>query len=135
MVVIGILAAIALPRLRNAIYNAYAADIVGDVHAVQIAYSQFIADGRTRIRNAAWGSPPGDLVPYLPDGFTFSNDIADYRWTRLRAGASPWGEESGMLRVRPKRDLRAVLVPRLAAMANSNTIVKKRNQVRFFLTP
>ena len=53
IVVIGILAAIALPRLRGAIYNAQAADVVGDVHVVQVAYSQYIADGGTRIRNAA----------------------------------------------------------------------------------
>ncbi len=135
MVVIAILAAIALPKLRGAIYKAQAANIIGDVHAIQVAYSQYISDGGTRPRNAGWGSVPADLAPYLPGGFEFSNDLADYRWTRLTAKASPWDVESGMVRVRPKRGLRDVLVPRLAAMANQAMIVKKRNQVRFFMVP
>ena len=82
MVLISILAAIALPRLRDAIYSAYAADVLGDVHAVEIAYSRYIMDGGTRPRNSGWGAVSRDLVPYLPDGFTFSTDVADYRWVR-----------------------------------------------------
>lgn len=135
VVLVAILAAIALPKLQSAIFNAQAANILGDVRAVQIAYSQFVADGGTRVRNAGWGTVPSDLAPYLPDGFEFSNDIADYRWRRLRARASPWGVESGELRVRPKRELRPMLVEKLAAMANQTMIVKRRNQVRFFMVP
>jgi len=135
MLIIGVLAAIALPRLRSAIYNAYAANILGDVRAVQIAYSQFIADGGVRPRNSGWGNVPPDLAPYLPGGFNFDTDIADYRWTRLRSRASPFGVESGMLRVRPRRELRDVLVDRLARMSNQTMIVKRRNQVRFYMVP
>lgn len=135
LAIISILAAIALPNLRVAIMNANAANILGDVRAVQIAYSQFIADGGTRAGNSAWGATPSDLAPYLPDGFNFSTDIADYRWTRLRARASPWGVESGMLRVRPKRNLRPILVDKLAKMANQALIVRTNNQVRFFMVP
>ena len=134
-VLIAILAAIALPMLRQAIYNAQAANILGDVRAVQIAFSQYVADGGVRVRNSGWGRVPADLAPYLPDGFNFATDVADYRWRRLRARASPWGVESGELRVRPKRDLRPVLVDKLAAMANQAMIVKKRNQVRFYMVP
>ena len=135
MVLIAILAAIVLPMLREAIHNARAADILGDVRAVQIAYSQYIMDGGTRIRNAGWGRVPADLEPYLPAGFTFSTDFADYRWIRLRPRSSPWGVESGELRVRPIPDLRPELVDKLAAMANRAMIVKKRNQVRFYMVP
>lgn len=135
MVVIGILAAIAIPNFRSAIMNANAANILGDVRAVQIAYSQFIADGGTRAGNSAWGATPTDLAPYLPDGLNFSTDIADYRWTRLRARASPWGVESGMLRIRPKRDLRPVLIDKLANMANQAMIVRTNNQIRFYMVP
>jgi prepilin-type N-terminal cleavage/methylation domain-containing protein len=135
MVLIGILATIALPRLRSAIYNAQCAGILGDVHAVQVAYSQYIADGGTRPRNSGWGRVPADLAPYLPGGFNFATDIADYRWVRVAPRASPWGVEMGELRVRPKADLRKVLVDRLAGMANQAMIIKQNNQVRFYMVP
>ncbi len=135
MVLIAILAAIALPRLRNAIYSAQCTDILGDVHAVQVAYSQFIADGGTRPRNSGWGNVATDLAPYLPDGFNFATDLADYRWVRVAPRASPWGVEMGELRVRPKPELRTVLVDRLAGMANQAMIVKQANQVRFYMVP
>lgn len=135
LVVIAILAGIALPTLRSAIMNAEAANILGDVRAVQIAYSNFIADGGTRAGNSGWGRTPTDLEPYLPDGFNFATDVADYRWTRLRARASPWGVESGMLRVRPKPDLRPALVDKLANMAHQALTVRTRNQVRFYMVP
>jgi len=132
---LAILAAIALPMLREAIYNAQAANILGDVRAVQIAYSQYIADGGERVRNSGWGTVPRDLEAYLPDGFNFRTDLADYRWIRLRPRASPLGVESGELRVRPVRNLRTVLVDKLANMANQAMIVKTRNQVRFYMVP
>lgn len=135
MVVLAILAAIAIPTLQSAIMNAHAANILGDVRAVQIAYSQFMADGGTRARNTGWGRTPTDLAPYLPDGFNFATDVADYRWVRLRARASPWGVESGELRVRPKRNLRPVLVDKLADMANQALIVRTKNHVRFYMVP
>ncbi len=135
MVVIGILAAIAIPRLRGAILNAEAANILGDVRAVQVAYSNYLADGGTRARNSGWGRTPPGLAPYLPDGFNFATDVADYRWKRLRARASPWGVESGELRVRPKPNLRPALVDKLANMANQALTVRTRNQVRFYIVP
>jgi prepilin-type N-terminal cleavage/methylation domain-containing protein len=132
---VAILAAIVLPMLRTAIHNAQAANILGDVRVVQIAYSQYMVDGGVRPRNSGWGRVPNDLVPYLPEGFNFRTDIADYRWVRLRARASPFGVESGELRVRPIPDLRDVLVDKLASMANQAMIVKKRNHVRFYMVP
>ncbi len=135
VVLIGILAAIVLPHFRSAVHKAQATDILGDVRAIQIAYSHYIVDGGERTRNAGWGRVPGDLRPYLPDGFTFRTDLADYRWVRLRPRASPWGVESAELRVRPQRRFRPVLVDVLADMANQTMIVKKRNHVRFYMVP
>lgn len=135
MVLIAILAAIALPRLRGAIYNAQCTGILGDVHAVQVAYSHYISDGGRRPGNSSWGSVATDLAPYLPDGFNFATDIADYRWVRLAPGASPWGVEMGELRVRPKPDLAKVLVDRLAGMSNQAMIVKQIDQVSFYMVP
>ena len=132
---IAILAAIALPMLRTAINNAQAANILGDVRVVQIAFSNYIMDSEPRIRNSGWGRVPSELIPYLPDGFDFSTDVADYRWIRLRPKASPWGVEMGELRIRPRANLREDLVDRLARMANQAMIVKKKTQVRFYMVP
>lgn len=40
-----------------------------------------------------------------------------------------------MLRVRPKRDLRPVLIDKWANMANQALIVRTNNQVRFYMVP
>ena len=135
IVLIAILTTIAMPRLRNAIYNAQAADILGDVHVVQIAYSQYIMDGGTRPQNSGWGAVSPDLVPYLPGGFTFATDVADYRWIRLSPEASPWGVEMGELRVRPQPSLTDVMLEKLAAMANQAMIVKTSSYIRFYMVP
>ena len=135
MVLIAILATIALPRLRSAIDGAHVADILGDVRAVQVAYSQYIMDNGSRTRNSGWGRVPSELVPYLPDGFQFSGDVAEYRWIRLRPKASPWGVEMGEIRVKPRADLRTVLVDKLARMSNQAMIVKKKNHVMFYMVP
>jgi hypothetical protein len=41
----------------------------------------------------------------------------------------------GELRVRPKPDLRTVLVDKLAGMANQAMIVKTKTLVRFYMVP
>ena len=135
MVLIGILATIAIPNYRAVVHKAHAAKILGDVRVVQHAYSQFITDNNGRTRNAAWGVVPADLAPYLPSGFEFRDEIADYRWIRLRAGASPYGVESAELRVRPQARFRPDLVNVLANMASQSMTVKKSNQVRFYMVP
>lgn len=96
MVLIAILATIAIPNYKAVVNKAHAARILGDVRVVQHAYSQFIADNNERTGNAAWGVVPADLVGYLPAGFEFRDEIADYRWIRLRAGLLPteWNRQS-----------------------------------------
>jgi prepilin-type N-terminal cleavage/methylation domain-containing protein len=135
MTLIGILAAIAIPNYLGVVDRARAASILGDVRAIQVAYSNFSADDGGRTRNAAWGTVPADLVPYLPDGFRFANDFADYRWIRLRPDASPFGVESAELRVRPLPDYRPSLLNILAGMTNRTRTVKTRTQVRFYMVP
>ena len=63
MTLIGILAAIAIPNYLGVVDRARAASILGDVRAIQVAYSNFGADDGGRMRNAAWGTVPADLVP------------------------------------------------------------------------
>lgn len=135
VVVLGVLAAIAIPNFQKVIYKARASDILSDVHIIQVAYSQYLADGNTRPRNSRWGQVSRDLAPYLPDGFSFATDDADYRWLRVRGRASPWGVECGEVRVRPKRRWRQLLLDNLEAMSNKSTTLRKRNHIRFYMVP
>ncbi len=135
LVLIGILATIVIPRYQAVINKARAASVLGDVRVIQFAYSNFMAIENGRARNAGWGRVPPEIEDYLPGGFEFRTDFADYRWTRVRARASPFGAESVMLRVRPVRGLRPELINAIAGMANENTTTVTRNQVRFYLAP
>jgi prepilin-type N-terminal cleavage/methylation domain-containing protein len=135
LTMLGILAAIALPRLQSATYKAYAADVLGDVHVITMAYHQFIGDGGGQVGTAAWSVPPSELETFLPSGFSFDTETADYRWVRVSAAASPWGEESGMVRVRPKTEHRARLMAQLNNMAKGPYVVVQTNQVWFYLNP
>lgn len=133
VVVLGVLAAIAIPNFNKMIYRAKAADMLSDAHTVQLAYSQYLADGGRRPRNSAWGTVPADLAPYLPDGFSFRTDDADYRWVRLRARASPWGVEAGDFRIRPKARWRKLMLDYLEGMANQATSLRKANHIRLYM--
>lgn len=128
-------ATIVIPRCQAAVKKARAVSIFGDVRVIQFPYSNLNAIDGTRVRNAGWGRVPAQLEEYLPGGFEFRTEFADYRWTRVRARASPFGVESAMLRVRPVRRLRPELINVIAGMANSRTTTVTRNQVRFFLAP
>ena len=133
MVMMGILAGLALPSLQSAVWKARSAEVVSDIHTITLAYHEFLADGGGLVKNAAWGTVPPDLVPYLPDGFSFSDPFVDYRWTRVAPKASPWGLEMGMIRVRPVAKYRKVFMPKLASIAPTATSVVTNNQVQFYI--
>jgi prepilin-type N-terminal cleavage/methylation domain-containing protein len=133
MVILGILAGMALPALHSAVWKARAAEVVSDIHTITVAYHEFLADNGDRVRNAGWGTAPSELIPYLPDGFSFTNPFVDYRWTRVRPNASPWGLEMGMVRVRPVAKYRKAMMPKLASMAPTATSLVTANQVRFYI--
>ena len=135
MVMVGILAGIAVPAFRNAVWKARAAEAVSDVHTVTLAYHNYLADGGGILNSGDWGTVPPALEPYLDEGFSFSTEAADYRWTRVEPGASPWGLEMGMLTVRPLANVRNLLLPKLAMVAPTNTSVVTSTQVRFYITP
>ena len=134
MVVLGILTGLALPNLQSAVWKARSAEVVSDIHTITLAYHEFLADGGARVGNAAWGAVPSDLLPYLPDGFSFTNPFVDYRWTRVAPMASPWDLEMGMVRVRPVAKYRKAMMPKLASVAPTATSIVTTNQVRFYIT-
>ncbi len=135
MVTLGILAGIAIPNFQRAILKAQAADILGDLNAVRIAYHQYLADGGVAVGNSGFGQPPTELVPYLPDNFSFSTDVADYRWKQVKAWKSPWGVEMGDLRVRPTVRFPTLLLDALEGMANQETSLRRKNRISFYILP
>ena len=72
--VLGILAALAVPRYRNLKTRAIAAQAVGDFGAVRVASFNYFADKGTYPVDAGPGITPPELVPYLPDQFQFDQE-------------------------------------------------------------
>ena len=70
--VVGLLAAIGIPRYREMKRRAYSAAVLGDFNTLRIASFNYFADNATYPPDGAAGSPPPSLVPYLPQGFEFS---------------------------------------------------------------
>lgn len=87
IVLIGILSGLALPNLRNAVFKANAAKIVGDVRTIELAVRTYMVDSLAPPRSGGWGSVPASLRNYLPGGMQFSYKGLDYRLvTQLRLG-------------------------------------------------
>ena len=74
MAVIGLLAALGLPRYRDMKRRAYYANAVSDFNTVRVAAYNYFADNATYPPDGALGTPPVVLIPYLPQGFTFTNE-------------------------------------------------------------
>ena len=80
MVVIGILAAIAMPAFRNSIARAEARKVMTDMAAVRTAVFQFREDEGRLPRRARWGQIPPDLADYL-NNVDFEYKTLQYRLT------------------------------------------------------
>ena len=72
--VIGILMAVAIPRYRDVKRRGYSTNAMSDINTVRIAAFNYFADNATYPPDGASGSPPAVLVPYLPQGFSFSGE-------------------------------------------------------------
>lgn len=80
---LGILSAIAIPRLRGATMRAHAAHVVADFSTVRLAGIQYHTETSGDLPDS---SPPGvtppELAHLLPDNFEFSYESVTYRWRR-----------------------------------------------------
>src|SRR5688572_33355577 len=72
MAVIGLLAALGIPRYREMKRRAHSAAVVSDFNTVRVAAYNYFADHATYPPDGASGVPPAVLVPYLPQNFSFS---------------------------------------------------------------
>ena len=80
MAVIGLLAALGIPRYRDMKRRGYSANVISDFNTVRVAAFTYFADNATYPPDGGSGTPPAVLVPYLPQAFSFSGEhyMLDY---------------------------------------------------------
>ncbi len=72
MVLISIIAAIAMPRLRRSITKARAAEVIGELNVIKVAAITYQADRNAWPAERGPGVVPPGLEAYLPEGFSFT---------------------------------------------------------------
>lgn len=73
--IVGILAGLAIPNMRNMTFRARATSVAADLEALRVAVLQYNADNFGGWpADAAAGVVPTDLVSFLPEGFTFAGN-------------------------------------------------------------
>lgn len=73
MAVIGLLAALGIPRYRDMKRRAHSAAVASDFNVVRVASYNYFADNASYPPDGSDGTVPPVLVPYLPQGFAFAN--------------------------------------------------------------
>lgn len=73
MAVIGLLAALSVPRYRDMKRRAYSANVLSDFNTVRVASYNYFADNSTYPPDGGAGAPPAQMITYLPQGFSFAN--------------------------------------------------------------
>ena len=84
-VILGILAGIAIPRFKEAGYQADAAAIMADMNAIRLAAVEYENESGRFPSNSGWRQMPPELEPYLGDmDFTYKDLIYNlYSGSRL----------------------------------------------------
>lgn len=81
--ILGLLASIAVPKVRQAKAKATASQVVGAMRAVRIAATIFYDSAGTWPPTAALGTAPPRLVGYLPRTALFTGSGWKLRWQRV----------------------------------------------------
>ncbi|HEY7684413.1 MAG TPA: type II secretion system protein [Gemmatimonadales bacterium] len=91
MVVLGLLAGIAVLKYIDLSRTAYAAKLAGEFVTVRLAAYNYEAD-----HNNQWpadqgpGIVPPEMIPYLPNGFTFSYPLYQLDWENRSPSLIPY---------------------------------------------
>ncbi len=72
--IVGILAGLAIPNLRNMVFRARATTVAADLEVVRVSTLQYNADNNAWPGEADTGLVPPELTGFLPDGFSFQGD-------------------------------------------------------------
>jgi type II secretory pathway pseudopilin PulG len=69
--IVGILAGLAIPNMRNMTFRARATSVAGDLEVLRLATLNYNGNAHAWPAEVATGIVPPELVGYLPDGFSF----------------------------------------------------------------
>jgi prepilin-type N-terminal cleavage/methylation domain-containing protein len=72
--IVGILAGLAIPNMRNMTFRARATSVAGDLEALRVATLNYNANAHAWPAEVASGVVPAELADYLPEGFSFSGN-------------------------------------------------------------
>ena len=92
MIVIGLLAGIALLKYIDLRHRARAVQVAADLESVRLAAYGAWYEHNTWPNETGPGQVPADLVPYLPQNFSFDNPEYKLDWENF---APPGGGPSG----------------------------------------
>ncbi len=96
MIVIGLLAGIALLKYIDLRHRARAVQVAADLESVRLAAYGAWYEHNTWPNEAGPGQVPADLVPYLPQSFSFDNPEYTLDWENF---APPGGGPSGGMQI------------------------------------
>ncbi|MEO8334774.1 MAG: type II secretion system protein [bacterium] len=88
LVIVGVLASIAVPRVAEARRHAVAAKIIGDYEVVRHAVYDYRATSSTLPATGTFGKVPKPLATSLPTNFRFSYGTTTYRWAYYPANGA-----------------------------------------------
>ncbi|MGE0160452.1 MAG: type II secretion system protein [Gemmatimonadales bacterium] len=72
--IVGILAGLAIPNMRNMTFRARATTVAADLEALRIATLNYNGNAHAWPAEVASGVVPPELTPYLPEGFSFAGN-------------------------------------------------------------
>ncbi|MBM4183020.1 MAG: prepilin-type N-terminal cleavage/methylation domain-containing protein [Gemmatimonadetes bacterium] len=72
--IVGILAGLAIPNMRNMTFRARATSVAGDLQVLRVAVLNYNGDSQAWPAETPSGTVPPELTGYLPDGFSFSGN-------------------------------------------------------------
>jgi prepilin-type N-terminal cleavage/methylation domain-containing protein len=72
--IVGILAGLAIPNVKDVLLRAQATKLAGDMEVVRVAAASYNAKYHAWPAETAAGKVPPELVPYLPANYSFVRD-------------------------------------------------------------
>ena len=81
--IVGILAGLAMPNLRNMTWRARATEVAADVDVVRVSTNQFNAYESAWPAEVGQGVVPPGLAPYLPESYSFQRDGYEIDYDRI----------------------------------------------------
>jgi prepilin-type N-terminal cleavage/methylation domain-containing protein len=81
--IVGILAGLAIPNMRNVTFRARATAVFGDLNTVRQATLDYNADLNSWPPDEVSGTVPAGLVPFLPEGYSFVGDGYELKFENI----------------------------------------------------